>query len=310
MLNYLLESSDHLLLEKKIDSIIEKEKFQGEYRATYDLEEVALDNALEDLDTYSFLSSKKVIIIKNILSSLALENEKKHLIKYLENPSSDNLLIMTSDKMDAKTFSKKLKSLKTLEYQKLETNPVSFAKNILDGYKISNMDLSYLAELCNNDITKLNSECEKLMMYKIDTKEIAREDITNLVVKKLGDSNEILFSLAKAIMSKDKRQALKLYNDLKAYQIDANSIIGLMASQMKLVSQIKVLKEKNLNVSQIQQNLNLKSSYQVKKLSEYIYSYSYNDIKTFFNKLFNLDYSIKTGKVDSSNAIELLIINL
>ena len=310
MLNYLLESSDHLLLEKKIDSIIEKEKFQGEYRATYDLEEVALANALEDLDTYSFLSSKKVIIIKNILSSLTLENEKKHLIKYLENPSSDNLLIMTSDKMDTKTFSKKLKSLKTLKYQKLETNPVSFAKNILDGYKISNMDLSYLAELCNNDITKLNSECEKLMMYKIDTKEIVREDITNLVVKKLGDSNEILFSLVKAIMSKDKRQALKLYNDLKAYQIDANSIIGLMASQMKLVSQIKVLKEKNLNVSQIQQNLNLKSSYQVKKLSEYIYSYSYNDIKTFFNKLFNLDYSIKTGKVDSSNAIELLIINL
>ena len=310
MLNYLLESSDHLLLEKKIDSIIEKEKFQGEYRATYDLEEVALANALEDLDTYSFLSSKKVIIIKNILSSLALENEKKHLIKYLENPSSDNLLIMTSDKMDAKTFSKKLKSLKTLEYQKLETNPVSFAKNIFDDYKISNMDLSYLAELCNNDITKLNSECEKLMMYKIDTKEIGREDITNLVVKKLGDSNEILFSLAKAIMSKEKKQALKLYNDLKAYQIDANSIIGLMASQMKLVSQIKVLKEKNLNVSQIQQNLNLKSSYQVKKLSEYIYSYSYNDIKTFFNKLFDLDYSIKTGKVDSSNAIELLIINL
>lgn len=310
MLNYLLESSDHLLLEKKIDSIIEKEKFQGEYRATYDLEEVALANALEDLDTYSFLSSKKVIIIKNILSSLTLENEKKHLIKYLENPSSDNLLIMTSDKMDAKTFSKKLKSLKTLEYQKLETNPVSFAKNILDGYKISNMDLSYLAELCNNDITKLNSECEKLMMYKIDTREIARKDITNLVVKKLGDSNEILFSLAKAIMSKDKRQALKLYNDLKAYQIDANSIIGLMASQMKLVSQIKVLKEKNLNVNQIQQNLNLKSSYQVKKLSEYIYSYSYNDIKTFFNRLFDLDYSIKTGKVDSSNAIELLIINL
>lgn len=310
MLNYLLESSDHLLLEKKIDSIIEKEKFQGEYRATYDLEEVALANALEDLDTYSFLSSKKVIIIKNILSSLALENEKKHLIKYLENPSSDNLLIMTSDKMDAKTFSKKLKSLKTIEYQKLETNPVSFAKNILDGYKISNMDLSYLAELCNNDITKLNSECEKLMMYKIDTKEIGREDITNLVVKKLGDSNEILFSLAKAIMIKEKKQALKLYNDLKAYQIDANSIIGLMASQMKLVSQIKVLKEKNLNVSQIQQNLNLKSSYQVKKLSEYIYSYSYNDIKIFFNRLFNLDYSIKTGKVDSSNAIELLIINL
>lgn len=310
MLNYLLESSDHLLLENKIDSIIEKEKFQGEYRATYDLEEVALANALEDLDTYSFLSSKKVIIIKNILSSLALENEKKHLIKYLENPSNDNLLIMTSDKMDAKTFSKKLKSLKTLEYLKLETNPVNFAKNILDGYRISNMDLSYLAELCNNDITKLNSECEKLMMYKIDTREIVREDITNLVVKKLGDSNEILFSLVKAIMSKDKRQALKLYNDLKAYQIDANSIIGLMASQMKLVSQIKVLKEKNLNVSQIQQNLNLKSSYQVKKLSEYIYSYSYNDIKTFFNRLFDLDYSIKTGKVDSSNAIELLIINL
>ena len=42
----------------------------------------------------------------------------------------------------------------------------------------------YLIELCKNDITKIDSECEKLMMYKKDTLEITRNDIDLLVVKK------------------------------------------------------------------------------------------------------------------------------
>ena len=47
-----------------------------------------------------------------------------------------------------------------------------------------------------------------------------------------------------------------------------------------------------------------------KKLSEYIYTYSLEDIHIFFNKLSDLDYKIKSGRIDSKDAIELLIIDL
>lgn len=310
MNNYLLESSDHLLVQKEIENIIKQENYTDQYQSIYDLEETQLIHAIEDLDTYSFLSDKKIIIIKNILSSLATDSEKEHLLKYLNNYNPNNLLIMTTDKLDTKTFSKKLKSAKNLIYKKIEVNEEEYVKNKLRDYKISKIDIVYLLDLCKNDMTKIDSECEKLMVYKINDKEITREDITNLVVKKLGDSNETLYALINAIMSKNKKLSLNLYQELKQYQIDSNSIIGLMTSQMKLISQIKVLKEDSLSNIEIQQKLNLKSIYQVKKLSEYINYYSFKEIGSFFKKLADTDYKIKTGRIDSNDAIELLIINL
>lgn len=310
MNNYLFECIDHLAIQKEISKIIKDKKLNDAYISTYDLEETPLINALEDLDTYSFLSDKKIVIIKNILSSTVSESEKEHLLKYLDNSNPDNLLIITCDKLDSKNFSKKVKQNKNIEIKKLEVNEKDYITNKLKGYKISNSDITYLIELCKNDLTKIDSECEKLMMYKFDSLEITKEDIDLLVVKKIGDSSELLFSLVNAIMSKNKTRALKIYQDLKEYQVDSNSIIGLMASQMKLVSQIKVLKEDKLSNVEIQEKLNVKSLYQIKKLSEYIYDYSLSDIRKFFNTLSELDYRIKSGRIDSKDAVELLIIGL
>lgn len=310
MNNYLFECIDHLVLQKEIAKLIKDKKMTDAYISTYDLEEVPLINALEDLDTYSFLSDKKVIIIKSILSNLITDSEKEHLLKYLDNSNPDNLLIITCDKLDSKTFSKNIKQNKNIEIRKLEVNENDYITNKLKNYKISNSDILYLIELCKNDLTKIDSECEKLMMYKCDSLEITRADIDLLVVKKLGDSSELLFSLVNAIMSKNKVRALKIYQELQEYQVDSNSIIGLMASQMKLISQIKILKEDNLSNMEIQQKLNIKSLYQIKKLSEYIYNYSLSDIQKFFNKLADLDYKIKSGRIDSKDGVELLIIDL
>ena len=66
--NYLLESTDFLSIQNEIADIIKKTSFQDSAISIYDLEETLLEKALEDLDTYSFLTEKKVIIIKNIES--------------------------------------------------------------------------------------------------------------------------------------------------------------------------------------------------------------------------------------------------
>ena len=67
MNNYLLESTDFLAEQNEIAEIIKKNKFQDSAISIYDLEETLLEKALEDLDTYSFLTSKKIIIIKIVL---------------------------------------------------------------------------------------------------------------------------------------------------------------------------------------------------------------------------------------------------
>ena len=69
MNSYLIESEDTLSLNNEISKIIKNNDFTQAVINTYDIEETLLENALEDLDTYSFLSEKKVVVIKNIEKS-------------------------------------------------------------------------------------------------------------------------------------------------------------------------------------------------------------------------------------------------
>ena len=308
--SYLLETEDSVLLENKIEEIIKKTNFVDAYKSIYDIEDVNLDYALEDLDTYSFLSYKKIIIVKNFLNDNN-DTRLEHLLRYIDNPNPDNLLILTTKKIDNRlNIIKLLKKNDNIDINSVEVDSYKYVSNLLKGYNIDNSSINLLIELCKNDITRLTSECNKLMLYKEDEKIITKDDINNLVIRKLGDSNELLFSLIKYIISKDKSMALKTYKELMLYNVDVNSIIGLMTSQIKLTYQIKLLSDENLSNNEIQDKLKLKSLYQVKKIKEYIYNYTYNEIYDFIHKLADVDYNIKSGRIDSSSAIDMLIINL
>ena len=168
MNSYLIESEDTLSLNNEISKIIKDNDFTNAVINTYDIEETLLENALEDLDTYNFLSEKKVIIIKNIesIKEDLFEKDIEHLFKYIDNPNQDNLLIITSKKLDSRLkFSKKLKT--KCKISKIEANPKAFIKQQLKNYKITQDTINLLEEYCLGDMTKIYNECEKLKNYKI-----------------------------------------------------------------------------------------------------------------------------------------------
>lgn len=308
--NFLLESSDGIVLDKKIDKIISSTNFSNASKSSYDIEEKDLSDALEDLDTYSFLNDKKIIIIKNPFYNY---NEKKfnHLLKYIDNPNPDNLLILVCEKLDSRlTATKKLKSSKNIEILKLEVNPYQYVKNILKDFKISEDTINLLVEKCKGDITRLDSECNKLMLYKDNSKEITNTDVSNMVIEKLGESNEILFSFVNSLLSKDTTNSFKYYKDLTKYNIDSNSIIGLVTSQTRLIYQVKTLADKGLSNELIKDTLGVKSVFQIKKIKNYIYQYSYKELANLISSLALVDLNIKSGKLDSNMAIDMLLINI
>ncbi len=308
--NYLLESPDKTLIQEKINNLITELGFTIAFKSIYDLEEKDLSLALEDLNTYSFLTPKKIIIIENLFSNI---NEQKlsRLFKYIENPSSDILLILTCKKLDNRlSITKSILKLKNLTHILIEVDPFTYTKNLFKDYKIDNSTIHLIIELCKNDMTKISSEANKLMIYKLDEKDISKEDVEELVVKKLGDSSEALFAFIKSLLLKNKAKALKDYQELLEYQLDNSSIIGLLASQLRLIYQIKILAEKKLSNDEIAKELEINSSYQVKKMKEYIYDYTYLEISNFIEKLAYLDYNVKSGKIMPDLAIEMLIINL
>ena len=193
--NYLLESADYISLQNEIAEIINKNAFQDSAISIYDLDEAILENALEDLDTYGFLTNKKVIIIKNIeeINQDEFKKDLNHLYQYLDNPNPDNLLFITSKKLNnTLKITKELK--KRCTFIEVKVNALDFAKKELKDYKLAPGVLNLLIEYCKDDISKLKNECLKLKNYKHKEKEITKKDVEEICIKKLGDSTNLTFS--------------------------------------------------------------------------------------------------------------------
>lgn len=304
--NYLLVYDNYYLFQEKLKDIISSTKFENASITNYDLEEEDLYNALLDLDTYSFLTEQKVIIIKNI-NLLEDNQDTKHLLKYLDNPNNDNLLILTTTKFNAtKKINKELK--KKTNYIKLETDLNKEIKNILQGYEVEAGVITKLIEYSNNNIDIIKSECDKLKQYKFDTKKITKEDVETIVIKHIGESTQIVFDLIKDIAIKDKKRAIIKYEKLKKYNVDDIALIGLLESQLRLMIQIIMFNEKKYSNKDIATTLNI-HPYRIEKTKELLRYSNKKDVCNMIKNLSNIDYKIKSGQIDNKDAIFMYIIN-
>lgn len=308
MNNYLIEGNDYISVNNKISEIIKKNDFSDASISKYDLSEGLLDDALEDLNTYGLFSDKKIVIINNFDKMDPLLNNIEELLKYVKNSSSLNLLFVVSDKYDdRKKIIKDLK--KKMEFIKISTDPVEFTKSCLEGYKIENGVINLLVNNTLGDVTRLYNECNKLKTYKINDKYISKDDVDELSFKKLGDSTEITFQFSRALAEKDKKSALILYQELLNYKIEPLSIIGLLASQFRIMYQVKSLEEKNMRNDEIASSLKEKP-YRITKTRELTRYYSKKEILDLMIKLEDIDLKIKTTSVDANTLVQLFILNI
>lgn len=310
MNNYLLESADYLSIQNEIAEVIKKNSFQNSAISIYDLDETLLEKALEDLDTYSFLTSKKVIIIKSIegIDQELYQKDIKHLYQYLDNPNPDNLLFITSKKLNnTLKITKELK--KRCQFIQVTMNAQEFAKKELKDYKLESGVINLLMEYCKEDITKLKNECLKLKNYKIDEKEITKKDVEEICIEKLGDSTDLTFAFSRTLAERNKKEALLKYKELLNYNIEPLNIVGLLASQIRIMYQVKVLEDKGMRNNEIASTLNEKP-FRIQKTTELTRFYTAKELLELMIKLQEIDIQIKTTDIEPNSLIELFILNI
>ncbi len=311
MNNYLLESLDSLSLQKEREKIIHSEGFDSATISLYDMEESILDNALEDLDTYSFLSEKKVIIIHKIEVLKQDDNKSQidHLLKYLDNPNPNYLLIIDANKLNnTYKLTKELK--KKCKYQLVEYDDKSFIKSQLSGYSIDTKAINLLCDYCLGDFSKITNECAKLREYKYDEKKITNKDIEDLVERKLGDSRDLTFAFTKSLAERNKKDALIKFRELLDYNLEPISLIGLLASQIRIIYQVKIFSKEHYSDKEIQDMLEEKTTYRIKKTRELIHYYTEKELLQLMQQLHDMDFKLKTSDVDGIHLIEMFILNL
>ena len=135
---------------------------------------------------------------------------------------------------------------------------------------------------------------------------IRQSDIRLLVSKDV--SNEV-YHLIKAIIQKDLDQTYAIYSNLITHTKDALTIIALISNKFKeLISTYKLLKY-GYSQSDIAKFYNVttgKAYYLVQEAK----AFKLSDLEYYIEKLAELDYQIKSGKIDKNIGLELLLLKL
>lgn len=302
----LITTSDKIILDEKIKELT---KNSNDIEVVhYDLSETPIEQLVEDLDTYNFLTSKKIIVghNANFLSSdkskIVVEHNIERFEKYLENPSCDNILVLTCDNIDKR---KKITStlLKQADLVEGKTNIHNIIKNKLENYSITSDAEKKLLEYCQDDYERISNELDKLMLYKMSEKTINAEDVENIVMKSLDDN---IFHLADSILSRNKKEAFELYNNFILHGEQVVNIIRILSNKIRLIYQVKVLLNDGNSDQSISKLLKV-HEYPVKLAREASYRYSEKILLADLEKLANLDLEIKSGKSDGEVEFELLL---
>lgn len=313
---YLMHEAIEKLKNKFIDPSLEALNY-----ITIDGKEMRFDNILNACETLPFMSSKKLVIIRDI--SEIMENDENDFDKilglYVEKLDNYLCLIIMDRSNNLKKTSKIYKSINKLsgivDFTKLKGKDLNIwveEKLKQNNKKISYSNLNYFLQQSTyneynsiKNLYDLENELLKVINFSIKD-EVTKEDI-ELVLTKTFDIN--IFNLLDSINKKDSDSALKIFNEMHLSNEPVQRIIFMIIRQLRIILIYKLYKIKGYTDGEIQEKLKIKP-YEFKKISNQAYNYSENQLKSALDNILELDIKQKTSSHDEKLALEILIMNL
>lgn len=264
---------------------------------------LSLQDIVESVSVFPFVDQFRVVQINNF--SIKIKAKEDKLLTYLKNPMKESVLIFFSpDQTDA--MKPYLSLVATVDCDKLSTDVLmSTMKSKIEktGAKISKQALEKLILFCNNDMTRISGEVEKLVQFA-DGKEIDEEMVKKLVVE---DKEYQVFELAEFIAKNDKFKALDLAETLTKDKKGGFSILTPLYNNYRRALFVAINKDKT--TSELATLLQVKE-YAVKMVSSQAKIFSPRNLKKIVDMIYEADRNIKMGKIKEDVATYTVILNI
>ncbi|MBQ6654975.1 MAG: DNA polymerase III subunit delta [Erysipelotrichaceae bacterium] len=317
-MNYLLIGTESHNLKNRRDSLI-RETIGSDNDLAFSfyrgVDKVEVSEIIDDCQTMPFLSDQKAVLWENPVfladgrPEKGADEQLDAIVKYLKDPNPSTVLIISCEGAltDKTRQIKQLSSLMKLERFDPLTNDefVNYVNRDLNeaGLKLDRQASKELFERLPISIENWKHELDKLKLYpgKID-----REVITDLICRPLEDN---VFELSNAVVDHRLADAVRIYRDLLvSHKNDISSLIGLLANQLRTMSQVRIMMDMGWRDDDIAQAINTKSSYRVKMVKKAIGSSTGEQLLELLNELSQLDQNIKSGLAEPVSSLELFII--
>ena len=304
---FLILGDDKKIIDFNLFNILNNIDYDNNNKIVYDMNINSFMDVIEEASMVSLFSSIKVIIVNNFLLDNLNDSEFEYLDRFVNNKVLDVYMIFISNKVDARKKNYKLfkDNFNIIEVDKFDDgNIYDYVMDKINdkGYKIDNIDVTYFLSKVGNDINNINSELDKLFIYKYDDKKILKEDIDLLI---LDNIDNVIYEFTNAILDCDYDKVKIMYDKFMIDNISIDYLIATVAGSIRNSLVIKILNRKNMSNFEIGKIIG-KKEYFVKKSLDRLYKYSINDLGDYINKLAKIDRDFKSGK-DNVSSFELFL---
>ena len=314
---YLFTGTSEVFIKNRIKRILQSYNKQEYTVIKYDMETTSLTTVINDAITFPLLEDLKVIILRNptflTKNKEDIPQDVKAFIKYLKNPSETTVLMIDAANIKINQSNEIYKILKNValiinydESPEIELKGWvirSFASN---GIEIKEEALNTFMNYLNNNQIRMEQEIDKLSTYVGKGGTVSADDVKNVVTKDL--SNEV-FNLIKAIVDHNHIAVSTIYQQLIANTKDVMGIISMINNSFIEMLTINKLLKVGHSQNDIAKFFNVspgRAFYMVKNAK----SFKIHDLENYIKKMADLDYKIKSGQIDRSIGLDLLIVQL
>jgi len=264
-----------------------------------------------------FLAAYRLVVVRNYLSSLSGAGSKSHvkaLADFLTRlPETTRLIFWETAALKKSHPILKLgqtipQCVRLFDVAGPQMLPKWVQKRVKQkGGQIDYRAVMALVNVVGDDLRALDNEIEKLTLYVNGERAVSLADVERLCPY-TADAER--FAMANAIGRQDVKTALdQLHKRLEEGQHPL-MIIGGITGQFRGLLEIKSMAAAGLTPVEIAKAKGWKSDYAVKMRLKDARNFSLERLIEIFTILLNTDKAIKTGQIEETLAVDLLVTRL
>lgn len=315
---YLIVGEETYFIDETISRLKDALSGQEEVEVMpFDLTERPVDVVIDEADTIPFFTDRKLIIAKNASFLKATEKGKEkidHDLKRLETwlsyptDTAVTVFIAPYEKLDERKKIVKLlkdKAVLILAESPKEQDLYVWMKLEVEsmGKVMTNEASVKLVEMVGTNMLQLKAELEKMVLYLGEEHEVTVDIVEELVAKTLEHD---AFQMLNAYLGNRQAEALTIYHDLLRQKEEPIMLVGLLASNIRTMSQAFYLLTKGYHPQQIAKQLKV-HPYRIKMILEQRNRPSAERLLQALNALATVDLQLKTTSSNRARVLELFL---
>jgi len=271
-------------------------------------EDLDLDKIKERAESASMFEEKKLIVLEDAFKSKSFQDDFLDYVKEKKIKNNQDVIIVVfqAAKMAISRLKNKFNMLENFELLKGAALVNWIKKETAKrGGTINPPAAQKLAAYVGSNLWQADNEIDKLLNYNKNG--LIKEEEIDLLVK--AEAGLDIFKMLDALAQRDKRIALKILHEYLNQGESEIYLFTMLVYQIRNLLKLKDLAERGIPFYSLAKQSGL-HPFVVKKSWSVLKNFELEYLKKIYQRLLNVEYKIKTGRLEGPVALDLLVMGI